>query len=269
MVCYIMHKISYFIFFIFLIPINVFSENLVIQSTTSTRDSGLYKYLLPKYPYNSDIKIKVIAVGTGQAIKNAENCDGNILIVHDKARELEFMSKGYGVKRHELMYNDYVLIGPSNDQDISKSTAIADAFSRIHDKKYKFVSRSDSSGTHSAELAVWRKLSLNPRVGSGEWYLESGQGMGPSLNIAVALNGYIFSDRSSWLRFKNKRNHKILYENRRELKNNYGMILVNHNRCSNLNYNYSLDLFNWLSSDEAANHIREYRLNNQNVFYID
>jgi tungstate transport system substrate-binding protein len=264
-----MHKILYLIFFIILFPNDVISETLVIQSTTSTRDSGLYKYLLPKYPYYSDIKIKVIAVGTGQAIKNAENCDGNILIVHDKERELEFMSKGYGLKRHELMYNDYVLIGPSNDIDISKSTDITDAFSRIYGKKYKFVSRSDSSGTHSAELAVWRKLSLNPRTGSGEWYLESGQGMGPSLNIAVALNGYIFSDRSSWLRFKNKRNHKILYENKRELKNNYGMILVNHNRCSNLNYNFSLDLFNWLSSNEAANYIREYRLNDQNVFYID
>ena len=121
-----MHKILYLTFFIYLIPINVFSENLLIQSTTSTRDSGLYKYLLPKYTYYNDIKIKVIAVGTGQAIKNAENCDGNILIVHDKGRELDFMSKGYGVKRHELMYNDYVLIGPSNDQDISKSKSIND-----------------------------------------------------------------------------------------------------------------------------------------------
>jgi len=264
-----MHKILYLTFFIYLIPINVFSENLLIQSTTSTRDSGLYKYLLPKYTYYNDIKIKVIAVGTGQAIKNAENCDGNILIVHDKDRELDFMAKGYGVKRHELMYNDYVLIGPSSDQDISKSISIADAFSRIHENKYKFVSRSDSSGTHSAELSVWRRLSLNPGAGSGKWYLESGQGMGPSLNIAVALNGYVFSDRSSWLRFKNKRKHIILYENKQELKNNYGMILVNHDRCPNLNYKYSLDLFNWLSSDEAANHIKRYRLNNQNVFYID
>ena len=264
-----MYKILYLIFFILLIPIDGFSDSLVIQSTTSTRDSGLYKYLLPKYPYYDDIKIKVIAVGTGQAIKNAQNCDGNILIVHDKIRELKFMSKGYGVKRHELMYNDFVLIGPSNDQDISKSTTITDAFSLIHDKKYNFISRSDSSGTHAAELAIWRTLSLDPRTGSGKWYLESGQGMGPSLNIAVALNGYIFSDRSSWLRFKNKRNHKILYENKQELKNQYGMILVDHDRCSNLNYQNSLDLFNWLSSELAADYIRRYRINNENVFYID
>jgi tungstate transport system substrate-binding protein len=264
-----MLKILYFIFFIILMPINGLSESLIIQSTTSTRDSGLYKYLLPKYPYYSDIKIKVIAVGTGQAIKNAENCDGNILIVHDKDRELEFMSKGFGVMRHELMYNDYVLIGPTNDNEISKSNSITNAFSRIYDKKYSFISRSDSSGTHSAELAIWSKLSLYPRADSGKWYLESGQGMGPSLNIAVALDGYIFSDRSSWLRFKNKRRHKILYENRRELKNNYGMILVNHDRCSNLNYKYALDLYNWLSSDVAAGYIKKYRLNNERVFYID
>jgi len=197
-----MLKILYFMFFIILMPINVQSESLIIQSTTSTRDSGLYKYLLPKYPYYSDINIKVIAVGTGQAIKNAENCDGNILIVHDRDRELEFMSRGFGTMRHELMYNDYVLIGPSSDNEISKSNTITNAFLRIYDKKYNFISRSDSSGTHSAELAIWSKLSLNPKAGSGKWYLESGQGMGPSLNIAVALNGYIFSDRSSWLRFK-------------------------------------------------------------------
>jgi len=264
-----MLKHIYFILFIILVPINALSESIIIQSTTSTRDSGLYKYLLPKYPYYNDINIKVIAVGTGQAIKNAENCDGNILIVHDRNRELEFMSQGFGAMRHELMYNDYVLIGPSSDNEISKSNSITNAFLRIYDKKYNFISRSDSSGTHSAELAIWNKLSINPRADSGKWYLESGQGMGPSLNIAVALNGYILSDRSSWLRFRNKRNHEILYENRQELKNNYGMILVNHDRCLNLNYKYASDLYNWLSSDIAADHIKKYRLNNEPVFYID
>ena len=264
-----MFKVIHLLLFFLLIPLDILSETLVIQSTTSTRDSGLYKYLLPKYPNFNSIKIKVIAVGTGQAIKNAENCDGNILIVHDEKRELEFMAKGYGTKRHVLMYNDYILIGPKDDTYVSKSTNIVEAFARIHDKQYKFISRSDSSGTHSAELDIWRQLSLNPKRYSGIWYLESGQGMGPSLNIAVALNGYIFSDRSSWIRFKNKRNHKIIYSNKNELKNKYGMILVNNQRCNTLNYKDSLMLYNWLSSEDAANHIINYRINNESVFYID
>jgi tungstate transport system substrate-binding protein len=262
-------KVIHLLLLFFLLPLNTIGETLVIQSTTSTRDSGLYNYLLPKYPYFNSIKIKVIAVGTGQAIKNAQNCDGNILIVHDEKRELEFMSKGYGIKRHALMYNDYVLIGPNDDTYVSESSNIAEAFSRIHEKQYNFISRSDSSGTHSAELAIWRQLSLNPKRYSGKWYLESGQGMGPSLNIAVALNGYIFSDRSSWIRFKNKRNHKIIYANKSELKNKYGMILVNNQRCSSMNYENSLKLYNWLSSQDAAKHISNYSINNQNVFYID
>ncbi len=264
-----MFKVIYLLLLFLLIPLNAHTETLVIQSTTSTRDSGLYNYLLPKYPNFNSIKIKVIAVGTGQAIKNAENCDGNILIVHDEKRELEFMSKGYGAKRHVLMYNDYVLIGPNDDTYVSESSNIADAFTRIYEKKYNFISRSDSSGTHSAELAIWKQLSLNPKRYSGTWYLESGQGMGPSLNIAVALNGYIFSDRSSWIRFKNKRNHKILYSNKNELKNKYGMILVNNQRCTSLNYEKSLELYEWLSSQDAAYHIINYRINNQNVFYIE
>lgn len=264
-----MVRVIYLLLLCLLIPINTLAETLVIQSTTSTRDSGLYNYLLPKYPHFNSIKIKVIAVGTGQAIKNAENCDGNILIVHDEQRELEFMSKGYGTKRHVLMYNDYVLIGPNDDTYVSESRNIAEAFSRIHEKQYNFISRSDSSGTHSAELSIWNQLSLNPKIYSGTWYLESGQGMGPSLNIAVALNGYIFSDRSSWIRFKNKRNHKILYANKNELKNKYGMILVNGQRCTSLNYEKSLKLYNWLSSQDAANHIINYRINKQSVFYID
>jgi len=247
-----------------------YASSLIIQSTTSTRDSGLYEYLLPHYPDINKVKIKVIAVGTGQAIMNAINCDGNILIVHDKDREIQFIADGHGSDRHNLMYNDFIIIGPSTDRaNIASSESVKDAFSRIYENSQKFISRSDSSGTHSSEIAIWKQLKLNPSKYSGKWYLESGQGMGPSLNIAISLNAYIFSDRSTWLRFKNKGNHKILYENPSELKNNYGMILVNHKKCENLNYGSSLKLYNWLASDQAAKLINNYRILNNKVFYID
>ena len=247
-----------------------YASSLIIQSTTSTRDSGLYEYLLPHYPYIDEVKIKVIAVGTGQAIMNAMNCDGNILIVHDENREMEFIADGHGSDRHNLMYNDFILIGPSSDRaNIASSKSVKDAFSRIYDEGYKFISRADSSGTHSSEMSIWSQLRLDPSKHSGKWYLESGQGMGPSLNIAISLNAYIFSDRSTWLRFKNKRNHIILYENPSELRNNYGMILVNHKKCENLNYESSLKLYNWLASDKAAQLIKNYKILNNKVFYID
>ena len=246
------------------------ASSVIIQSTTSTRDSGLYEYLLPYYPDINNVKIKVIAVGTGQAIMNAKNCDGNILIVHDKKREIKFINDGHGSDRHNLMYNDFVIIGPSSDRaNIASSVGVIDAFSRIYENRHRFISRADSSGTHSSEIAIWGQLKLDPSRYSGEWYLESGQGMGPSLNIAISLDAYIFSDRSTWLRFKNKRDHKILYEKPSELRNNYGMILVNHKKCNNLDYDSSFKLYKWLASDEAAQLIKQYTIFNTKVFYID
>ncbi len=264
-----MIRLLFLLLFIFNYQI-LFAETIIIQSTTSTRDSGLYKYLLPFYPDNSNVQIKVIAVGTGQAIINAQNCDGNILIVHDKNREKRFIDEGYGSEIHSLMYNDYVIIGPKRDYaKVSYSSSVLDAFKNIFDSKNTFVSRSDSSGTHAAEMSIWNKLSLDPKIHSGSWYLESGQGMGPSLSIATSLDGYTISDRSSWLRFKNKGNHLILYENPRELRNDYSIILVNHDRCKNLNLKPAKKLYDWLKSKSTADLIRAYRLDNTQVFYID
>ncbi|MEC8085484.1 MAG: substrate-binding domain-containing protein [Pseudomonadota bacterium] len=256
--------------FIFFLAISIsHSDTITIQSTTSTRDSGLYKYLLPKYPNFNDVQIKLIAVGTGQAIINARNCDGNILIVHDKEREDKFMANGFGSSRFNIMYNDFVIVGPKKDAaDIKSAESVLEVFTKIYTKKHIFVSRSDSSGTHSAEMKIWDNIGLDPTTSSGKWYLESGQGMGPSLNIAISLNGYIFSDRSTWLRFNNKRDHIILYSNPVELRNSYSMILVNHDRCNNLDLKPARDLYNWLKSDEAASLINEYKVSNQQVFYI-
>ena len=257
--------------FLFFFSINIsYSDTVTIQSTTSTRDSGLYKYLLPLYPDYQKIQIKVVAVGTGQAIINARNCDGNILIIHDKKREIEFMKKNYGTKIHSLMFNDYVIIGPREDlARVATSLTAEDAFAKIYDSKSMFISRSDSSGTHAAEMSIWNELRLNPRPFSGSWYLESGQGMGPSLNIAISLGAYIFTDRSSWLRFQNKGSHDVLYENIEELRNNYSMILVNHARCNNLSLEPAINLFNWLKSTQAATLIKNYQINNKHIFYID
>ena len=259
------------VFYLFLLLPNIlFSETLIIQSTTSTRDSGLYKYLLPNYPDYKNLEIKVIAVGTGQAIVNARNCDGDILIVHDRKKEETFLENGYGTKRHDLMYNDFVVIGPTKDSiGIEKSLSATDVFLKIYNQKHTFVSRSDSSGTHSAEMQIWKAARVDPSKYSGKWYIETGQGMGPSLNIAISLNGYILSDRSTWLRFNNKKSHKILYENSVELRNDYGMILVNPKRCPNNNYTAASKLFDWLSSHEAADLIRNYRLTESQVFYIE
>jgi tungstate transport system substrate-binding protein len=264
-----MTRIIFFLLLSIIANISI-AQSIIIQSTTSTRDSGLYNYLLPNYPKYNDYTIKVVAVGTGQAIMNAKNCDGDILIVHDVKKEKEFMKNNFGIKRHNLMYNDFVVIGPKKDfANIKNSVDISEVFTKIYQKKINFISRSDSSGTHSAESNIWTKANIDPRKYSGQWYLQTGQGMGPSLNIAVSLNGYIFSDRSSWLRFNNKKSHKILYENPTELKNNYGMILVNPKRCKNIDYNVSNHLFEWLASDDAASLIKNYSINNSAVFYID
>lgn len=258
----------YILLFLFFTKISI-GDEVKIQSTTSTRDSGLYSFLLPMYPEFNLTKIKVIAVGTGQAILNAKNCDGDILIVHDKDRELSFMADGFGSKRHELMYNDYVIIGPSSDPaNIINSKTANQAFFKIYNSRSKFISRSDSSGTYTFERSIWNKVGIKPRKFSGKWYLESGQGMGPSLNIAVAINAYTLSDRSSWLKFNNKRSHTILYENQAELRNEYGMILINKEKCPNTNSEAATKLFNWLASPEAQKLIEAYKINQSQVFYI-
>ena len=244
------------------------AQDIVIQSTTSTRDSGFYEYLLPKYPGYSEINIKVVAVGTGQAILNAQNCDGSLLIVHDKVRELKFMDEGYGIKRHSLMFNDFVIVGPTSDPaNIKAANSPQEAFKLIATTNSTFISRSDSSGTHSAEVNIWNKSNFDPLQHSGDWYYETGQGMGPSLNIAIATNAYVFTDRSSWLKYKNKRNHRILYSDKNKLKNEYGAILINYDRCKNLNKLNAIDLYNWFTSDEAKSYINSYTIDGIQVFY--
>ena len=265
-----MIKNFYIFIFCLLGLLNVSANEIVIQSTSSTRDSGLYEFLLPKYPNYDQTNIKVIAVGTGQAIVNARNCDGDLLIVHDEKRELEFMRQGYGIKRHSLMFNDFVIVGPLSDPaQINNSINPEDVFISIAESNSKFISRSDSSGTHAAEISIWKRTQINPLSYSGQWYIQTGQGMGPSLNIAIAKNAYILTDRSSWLKFKNKKEHRILYSNKNRLKNEYGLILVNYNRCKNINKVVVSNLYDWLISESAKSHITAYKINGKQVFNVE
>ena len=261
--------INFFVVILLFISPYLFSATLKIQSTTSTRDSGFYDYILPLYPKYDNLTIKVIAVGTGQAILNSKNCDGDILIVHDRAKEMKFISDGYGILRKDLMFNDFVVVGPRHDPAIIHIlNSVGEAFLAIANNA-KFVSRADSSGTHSAEMKIWDMVGYDPSKHSGVWYLESGQGMGPSLNIAVSTNSYILVDRSSWLKFKNKSEHIILFQNKSVLKNQYGIMLINPKRCPDMKYQESLDLYKWLISDDAKEIIKRYRIDDNQVFFTE
>ena len=243
------------------------SNVLLIQSTTSTRDSGLYKYILPKFEDEYDIKAYVVAVGTGQALQNAKNCDGDILIVHSRKLEDKFINEGFGIQRENLMYNDYVVIGPSESNlKIDKNHSVTDFFKIIMNNKFLFVSRGDNSGTNLAELDIWNNLSISSEMLDKEWYLKTGQGMGQTLNIAIGLNAYTFTDRATWTRFKNKKDHIILYENDPLLVNQYGIIKINPKHCSNINHNAAKTFFDWILSKKGQKLISEYMVDEQYLF---
>ncbi len=260
---------------LFSILINIFcykqtfgKEYIILQSTTSTQNSGLYDYILPKFTEKNDIDVRVVAVGTGQAIKNAQNCDGDVLIVHSKTSEEIFVKSGYGIYRKDLMYNDFVIIGPENDPAKVKSSDNAfEAFKKIFNERAIFASRGDESGTHKAEIKIWNNLNMNTNDFSGGWYRELGLGMGATLNVAVQMDAYVLSDRATWLAFKNKRQHLILFEGDESLFNQYGIIPVNPNKCPSVKTNLSKIFIDWMLSMEGQNYISSYKKNGQQLFF--
>src|SRR5262249_41275234 len=186
---------------------------IIVQSTTSTENSGLFKHLLPIFAKKTGIEVRVVAVGTGQAIKNAQNGDGDVLFVHAKPDEEKFVAEGWGVKRFDVMYNDFVVLGPAKDPaGIAKSKDVAAAFKKIAAAKAPFVSRGDDSGTHKAELAIWKDAGINAKAASGTWYREAGQGMGATINTAVGMGAYVLTDRATWSAFKNRGDFTIVVE---------------------------------------------------------
>ncbi len=243
---------------------------IIIQSTTSTQNSGLYDYLLPIYQQDTGNKVRVVAVGTGQAIKNAKNCDGDVLLVHSKKDEEKFVAEGYGLKRDDVMYNDFVIIGPKTDPaKVNGSGSITEALSKIANGKATFVSRGDDSGTHKAERRFWKAASFDPEQGSGQWYLETGQGMGGTLNVSVQVDGYVISDRATWLAFLNRADHTIVFDGDAKLFNQYGVIVVNPDKCPSVNLEKGQAFADWIVSAKGQATINSYIVNGQQLFFAN
>ncbi|TMH24717.1 MAG: extracellular solute-binding protein [Betaproteobacteria bacterium] len=240
---------------------------ITVASTTSTEQSGLFKHLLPIFEKKSGIQVRVVAVGTGQALDIGRRGDADVVLVHAKPLEEKFMAEGQGVKRYDVMYNDFVLIGPKSDPAHVQGTKdVAVAFRKIKEAQAPFVSRGDRSGTHFAELAIWRLAGIDIRE-KGAWYRDTGQGMGPALNTAAAMNAYILSDRGTWLSFKNRGDLVIAVEGDRRLYNQYGVMLVNPAKHPNVKAKLGQAFIDWLISPEGQDAIASYRINGEQLFF--
>ena len=257
----------FLIFILILLVKNAFANKYItIASTTSTHDTGLLEYINKKFENKYQTKVRALSLGTGQAIKVAMDGNVEILLVHHKKSELEFMNKGYGILRHDLMYNDFVLIGPKKDKETCSS--IENKMIEIKKSKLLFVSRGDESGTHKKEKELW-ELS-NIRVPFEEnWYLSVGQGMGSTLLIANQKNAYTLSDRSTWIAFNKKENLQIVCENLPPLFNQYGIILVSNKINNNLNIEEAKKYIDWITSEEAKKLINNYRVNGKQLFFFN
>jgi tungstate transport system substrate-binding protein len=244
-------------------------RSIVVASTTSTQDSGLFGYLLPLFTAKTGIAVKVIAQGTGQALDTARRGDADVVFVHAKAQEEKFLAEGFGVKRFDVMYNDFVLIGPKADPAGVKGKDIETALKTIKEKVAPFISRGDRSGTHTAELALWKQAGIDIEATKGPWYRAIGQGMGAALNTASALNGYVLSDRGTWISFKNRGDLDILVEGDKRLFNQYGVMLVNPEKYPTVKKEDGQAFVEWLISGEGQAAIAGYKIDGQQLFFPD
>lgn len=243
---------------------------IILQSTTSTENSGLFKHLLPMFTAKTGIEVRVVAVGTGQAIKNAANGDGDVLLVHDRVAEEKFVADGFGVKRFDVMYNDFVIVGPASDpaKMAGGKDAVA-AMKKIAALNVPFISRGDDSGTHKAELRLWTAAGVDAKAASGTWYREAGQGMGATLNVAAGSNAYVLSDRATWSAFKNKGELKILVQGDQRLFNPYGVILVNPAKHPNVRVADGQAFIDWIRSPEGQAAIASFKIEGEQQFFPD
>ena len=264
-----MFKLFILTLYSLIFPKMAFANNsIMVQSTTSTYNSGFYEYILPLIESDTNIVAHVVSVGTGAALKNAANCDGDVIIVHAKNRELEFVKNGFGVNRQDLMYNDFVIIGPkSNPAKIKIADDPKRVFTKIYDASSIFISRGDDSGTHFKETTIWKMSKLDPTKFSGDWYRETGSGMGTTLNLANGMEAYTLSDRASWINFKNKQNLNIVAEKNQILFNQYGITMVNPLRCPNVKVRNAKIFINWLLSEKGQNSISNFKIKNQQLFF--
>ncbi len=241
---------------------------IVVASTTSTENSGLYSFVLPRFSEQTGIEVRVVAVGTGQALHIAQNGDADVLLVHHRPSEDQFISQGYGVTRYDLMYNDYILVGPRDDPASVLSAAnVIGAVQRIATNKSLFISRGDDSGTHKKELELWNQSGIDTtKVGNG-WYQETGRGMGGTLNMASALDAYTLSDRATWLKFGNKGRLDILFQSDPPLFNPYGIILVNPEKHPHIKTRDGQTFIEWMLSEAGQTLIADYRILGQQAFF--
>lgn len=252
----------------FAMPVSAQDKSIVVASTTSTQDSGLFGHLLPLFKAKTGIEVKVIAQGTGQALDTARRGDADVVLVHAKSQEEKFVADGQGVKRFDVMYNDFVLIGPKSDPaGVGGSKDIVAALKTIQEKALPFVSRGDKSGTHSAELALWKEAGVSLETAKGPWYREIGQGMGAALNTAGAMNAYVISDRGTWLSFKIPGDLVIAVESDKRLFNQYGVILVNPEKHPAVKKDLGQSFVDWLVSSEGQAAIAAYHVNGKQLFF--
>jgi tungstate transport system substrate-binding protein len=241
---------------------------ITVASTTSTEQSGLFKYLLPLFTQQSGIEVRVVALGTGQALDMARRGDADVVFVHDPEAEAQFVAEGFASRRQLVMYNDFVLIGPGGDPArVAGLKDIAAALRRIQASASAFVSRGDKSGTHAAELRLWREAGIDPAQGRGKWYRETGSGMGPSLNTASSMNAYLLSDRGTWLSFKNRGELKVLVEGDKRLFNQYGVMLVEPRRHPHVKSQAGQAFIDWLVSPRGQSAIAGYHIGGEQLFF--
>jgi tungstate transport system substrate-binding protein len=243
------------------------SNAIVVASTTSTEQSGLFAHILPVFKKASDIDVKVVALGTGQALDVGRRGDADVVLVHDQTAEEKFVADGFGVKRFTVMYNDFVLIGPSNDPAKAAGKDIVNGLKAVYNAKSAFVSRGDKSGTHAAELRFWKLAGLDPATEKAHWYRDTGSGMGPALNTAAAMNAYILADRGTWLAFKNRQGLKIVVEADSKLFNQYGVMLVNPAKHAHVNAAAGKKFIDWLVSAEGQATIASYKISGEQLFF--
>jgi tungstate transport system substrate-binding protein len=241
---------------------------ITVASTTSTENSGLFGYILPRFHEKTGIEVRVVAVGTGQSIDMARKGDADVLFVHHKPSEEKFVEEGYGVKRHDVMYNDFVIVGPGSDPaGIKGMKDVAKALMAIKEAQAPFASRGDDSGTNRKELGLWKRTGFDASSFDASWYRETGSGMGATLNTASGMNAYSMSDRSTWLKFGNKGELEILVEGDERLFNPYGVILVNPEKHSHVKAEMGQQFIDWLVSEEGQKTIAEYKIAGQQAFF--
>jgi tungstate transport system substrate-binding protein len=241
---------------------------ITVASTTSTEQSGLFKNLLPVFEKKAGIQVRVVALGTGQALDMGRRGDADVVFVHARPLEEKFLAEGFGVKRQDVMYNDFVLIGPKADPaKVRGGKDVLEAFRKVRAAQAPFVSRGDKSGTHFAELEIWKAAGVDIAKDKGAWYRDTGQGMGPALNIAAGMNGHILADRGTWLSFKNRGELTVLVEGDKRLFNQYGIMLVNPQKHPSVKKDLGQAFIDWIVSPEGQNAIAAYKINGEQLFF--